>query len=84
MIQGGEYNVARGLRRAFGLRSAVVTGLVRNEVGLLLEDLILQGGVDPEVDPLAGDASGPSDGSDGAGPTAGRASADPSVGADPA
>lgn len=44
---GGEYNVARGLRRAFGLRSAVVTGLVRNEVGLLLEDLILQGGVDP-------------------------------------
>ncbi len=43
---GGEYNVARGLRRAFGRRTAIVTGLVRNEVGLLLEDLMLQGGVD--------------------------------------
>ncbi len=46
---GGEYNVARGLRRCFGLRSAVVTSLVRNEVGFLLEDLILQGGVDPRL-----------------------------------
>lgn len=45
---GGEYNVARGLRRCFGQRAAVVTGLVNNEVGLLLEDLILQGGVDPQ------------------------------------
>ncbi len=44
---GGEYNVARGLRRCFGLRTAVITSLVKNEVGLLLEDLILQGGVDP-------------------------------------
>jgi 2-dehydro-3-deoxygluconokinase len=43
---GGEYNVARGLRRCFGQRAAVVTALVRNEVGLLLEDLMLQGGVD--------------------------------------
>ncbi len=43
---GGEYNVARGLRRCFGLRSAVATAIVRNEVGLLLEDFILQGGVD--------------------------------------
>jgi 2-dehydro-3-deoxygluconokinase len=43
---GGEYNVARGLRRCFGQRAAVVTALVQNEVGLLLEDLILQGGVD--------------------------------------
>lgn len=43
---GGEYNVARGLRRVFGQRAAVVTGIVKNEVGLLLEDLILQGGVD--------------------------------------
>jgi 2-dehydro-3-deoxygluconokinase len=43
---GGEYNVVRGLRRCFGLRTAVVTALVRNDVGLLLEDLILQGGVD--------------------------------------
>lgn len=43
---GGEYNVARGLRRAFGLRTAVVTAFVDNEVGRLLEDLMLQGGVD--------------------------------------
>ncbi len=43
---GGEYNVARGLRRAFGLRTAMVTGNVDNEVGYLLEDLMLQGGVD--------------------------------------
>lgn len=43
---GGEYNVTRGLRRCFGLRTAVVTGLVHNEVGYLLEDFILQGGVD--------------------------------------
>lgn len=45
---GGEYNVARGLRRCFGLRTAVVTSLVKNEVGMLLEDLIYQGGVDPQ------------------------------------
>lgn len=43
---GGEYNVARGLRRAFGLRTAVVTALADNEVGRLVEDLVLQGGVD--------------------------------------
>lgn len=43
---GGEYNVARGLKRAFGLRSAIVTGIPKNDVGLLLEDLIYQGGVD--------------------------------------
>lgn len=43
---GGEYNVARGLRRCFGLRTAVVTSVVDNQVGRLLEDLILQGGVD--------------------------------------
>jgi len=43
---GGEYNVARGLRRAFGLRTAVVTALADNEVGRLVEDLILTGGVD--------------------------------------
>jgi len=45
---GGEYNVARGLRRAFGLRTAVVTALADNEVGRLVEDLILQGGVGTE------------------------------------
>ncbi len=43
---GGEYNVARGLKRCFGLRTAVVTAFVDNPVGRLLEDLILQGGVD--------------------------------------
>jgi 2-dehydro-3-deoxygluconokinase len=43
---GGEYNVARGLRRCFGLRTAVVTALVDNPIGRLLEDLMLQGGVD--------------------------------------
>ncbi|MBT3192976.1 MAG: sugar kinase [Verrucomicrobia bacterium] len=43
---GGEYNVARGLRRCFGQRAAVVTAFAKNEIGLLLEDLILQGGVD--------------------------------------
>ena len=43
---GGEYNVARGLRRCFGQRAALVTAFAKNEVGLLLEDFILQGGVD--------------------------------------
>lgn len=43
---GGEYNVARALRRCFGLRAAVVTAFADNPVGRLLEDLILQGGVD--------------------------------------
>jgi 2-dehydro-3-deoxygluconokinase len=46
---GGEYNVARGLRRCFGQRAAVATAFVRNEVGLLLEDLVLQGGVDTSL-----------------------------------
>ncbi|HEY3409377.1 MAG TPA: sugar kinase [Propionicimonas sp.] len=44
---GGEYNVARGLRRAFGKRAAIVTALADNEVGHLLEEFILAGGVDP-------------------------------------
>jgi len=43
---GGEYNVARGLRRCFGLRTALVTALVDNPVGRLVEDLVFQGGVD--------------------------------------
>lgn len=43
---GGEYNVARALRRCFGLRTAIVTALADNPVGHLVEDLILQGGVD--------------------------------------
>jgi len=43
---GGEYNVARGLRRCFGMRAALVSGVVDNPIGGLLEDLLLQGGVD--------------------------------------
>jgi 2-dehydro-3-deoxygluconokinase len=43
---GGEYNVARGLRRCFGLKTAICTAFADNEVGRLLEDFILQGGVD--------------------------------------
>jgi 2-dehydro-3-deoxygluconokinase len=46
---GGEYNVARGLSRCFGLPAAVVTSLVANEVGRLVEDLVLQGGVDTSL-----------------------------------
>ena len=46
---GGEYNVVRGLRKVFGLRTAVVTALVDNEVGRLLEDFILAGGVDASL-----------------------------------
>jgi 2-dehydro-3-deoxygluconokinase len=43
---GGEYNVARALRKAFGKRSTVVTALPSNDVGWLVEDFICQGGVD--------------------------------------
>jgi 2-dehydro-3-deoxygluconokinase len=43
---GGEYNVARGLRRCFGLPTAVCTAFADNDVGRLLEDFVLQGGVD--------------------------------------
>ncbi len=46
---GGEYNVARGLRRCFGLRTAIVTALARNPIGQLVEDLMLQGGVDTSL-----------------------------------
>jgi len=46
---GGEYNVARGLRRCFGLKTAIATALAENPVGRLVEDLILQGGVDPSL-----------------------------------
>ena len=46
---GGEYNVARGLRRCFGMKTAIVTALADNDIGRLLEDLILQGGVDPSL-----------------------------------
>ena len=40
---GGEYNVARGLRRCFGLKTAVATAFADNDVGRLLEDFVLQG-----------------------------------------
>jgi 2-dehydro-3-deoxygluconokinase len=43
---GGEYNVARGLRRTFGMKTAIVTALADNAIGRLVEDLMLQGGVD--------------------------------------
>src|SRR5450631_3808303 len=46
---GGEYNVARGLRRCFGLRTAVITAFADNPIGRLAEDLIFQGGVDPSL-----------------------------------
>jgi 2-dehydro-3-deoxygluconokinase len=45
---GGEYNVARGLKRCFGKRAAVVTAIADNPIGRLLEDLIYQGGVSME------------------------------------
>lgn len=43
---GGEYNVARGLRRCFGMQTAVVSAFADNPVGRLVQDLIYQGGVD--------------------------------------
>src|SRR5258706_7302761 len=46
---GGEYNVARGLKRCFGLETAIVTAFAKNPVGLLLQDLIYQGGVDSSL-----------------------------------
>lgn len=46
---GGEYNVARGLKRCFGLKTSVVTALADNEVGRLIEDFVYQGGVDASL-----------------------------------
>jgi 2-dehydro-3-deoxygluconokinase len=46
---GGEYNVARGLKRCFGLDTAVVTAFADNPVGRLIQDLIYQGGVDQSL-----------------------------------
>ena len=46
---GGEYNVARGLKRCFGLDTALVTVFADNPIGRLLEDLINQGGVDQSL-----------------------------------
>lgn len=66
---GGEYNVARGLRRCFDQRTALVSAFVDNEVGRLLEDLILQGGVD-----ISHVRWMPFDGVSGAGPVMGSIS----------
>ena len=46
---GGEYNVARGLRRCFGMNTGVVTALAQNDIGYLIEDFIMQGGVDTSM-----------------------------------
>lgn len=46
---GGEYNVARGLRKCFGLDTGIVTALVDNEIGHLIEDFVHQGGVDTSL-----------------------------------
>jgi 2-dehydro-3-deoxygluconokinase len=46
---GGEYNVARGLRRCFALQTAIATALADNPIGRLVEDLMLQGGVDQDL-----------------------------------
>ena len=46
---GGEYNVARGLRRCFGMDTAVATALVDNPVGRLVEDLMHMRGVQEPV-----------------------------------
>ncbi len=43
---GGEYNVVRGLKRCFGLNTAIITAIPENDLGYLLQDLIYQGGVD--------------------------------------
>src|SRR5499426_2346046 len=43
---GGEYNVARGLKRCFGMKTALVSAFADNPIGRLIEDLIYQGGVD--------------------------------------
>lgn len=43
---GGEYNVTRGLRKCFGMDCAVVTSFADNDIGRLVEDFIMQGGVD--------------------------------------
>lgn len=46
---GGEYNVARGLKRSFGLDTALVSAFVDDPAGRLLQDLIYQGGVDQSL-----------------------------------
>lgn len=43
---GGEYNVARAMRKCWDKRATVVTALPRNVLGSLVQDFIWQGGVD--------------------------------------
>jgi 2-dehydro-3-deoxygluconokinase len=43
---GGEYNVARAIKKTWGMRSTVVTALPANDLGWLVEDFIGAGGVD--------------------------------------
>ena len=46
---GGEYNVIRGLRKCFRMNTAVITAFADNEIGMLMEDFINQGGVDTSL-----------------------------------
>ena len=46
---GGEYNVVRGLRKCFKMNTGVITAFANNEVGMLMEDFICQGGVDTSL-----------------------------------
>ena len=46
---GGEYNVVRGLKKCFKMNTAVITAFADNEVGMLMEDFIMQGGVDTSL-----------------------------------
>jgi 2-dehydro-3-deoxygluconokinase len=46
---GGEYNIARGLWRCFGMRTTIITALARNPVGQLVEDLMPLGGVETSL-----------------------------------
>ena len=46
---GGEYNVARALRKCFKMDTGIITAFAENEIGYLLEDLIMQGGVDTSL-----------------------------------
>src|SRR5262249_35042412 len=43
---GGEYNVARGLKRCFGLETAIVTAIAQNPIGRLPRRLIDEARVD--------------------------------------
>src|SRR2546423_6992996 len=55
---GGGYNVARGLKRCFGLNTAVVTGFTDDPVGRVLEGLIFPGGVGQALGGWVGNAGG--------------------------